>query len=172
MRITIVIMILFIFVGCQSFNQGMTPGVKVIKSDFDGHTEIIQPPVSAASSLKESWHTMGFRWTDEAPDTVFLKVGVPGIENVEGCAFNIDGQIIEAKVASATTEYGTISNGKQSYRQFVVPLSVFKKISSAKIVKMKVSSINNYSVSSFGEERSGAIVNGKIDAFITALGKQ
>ena len=55
-----------ILICCASINQGLTPSAKTLVSDFDGSIEVIQKPVSAASSLSEGWHTLGFRWSSKA----------------------------------------------------------------------------------------------------------
>jgi hypothetical protein len=151
--------------GCASINDAMTPSVQVKKDQFDNSEIIYQPPVSAASSLSEGWHTLGFQWNSKYPDVVFLEVGVKGITNVMGVAFNVDGLLIEnIREASQLTDYG-----QWSTRRMVLPISDFIKVAQGKNVKMKVHQIDTYTVSSFGPENSGAIVNGKFEPFLQKL---
>lgn len=56
-----------------------------------------------------------------------------------------------------------------STRQFVVSYDDFIKITNGNVVKMKVSKIDTYQVSSFGKGVNGAIVNGKFAPFITQI---
>jgi hypothetical protein len=154
--------------GCASFNESMTPSVKVQKDEFDGSLIVSQSPVSAASSMSEAWHTLGFQWNQKFPNVVFLEVGVSGITNVMGVAFNVDGQLIEnIKQASTLTKYGDWST-----RRLIISINDFAKIAQGKDVKMKVMQIDTYSVSSFGSENSGAIVNSKFPPFIEKLKEQ
>jgi len=164
--ICIFVLISLVF-SCASINQGLTPGAKIIVSDFDNSIEIIQKPVSAASSLREGWHTLGFRWNNNAPDLIFLTVGIKGIENISGVAFNVDDQIIRAEVASNLTDYD-----EWSTRQFSMSLNQFKKMAIAQIVKMKVLMIDKYSVSSFGQSKQNAIVSGKFSKFLDKVNFQ
>jgi hypothetical protein len=167
-KIVLLAVMLFTVSGCASFNDAMTPSLSVQQDQFDGSLIITQPPVSAASGLSEGWHTLGFQWSNKFPSVVFLEVGVSGITNVMGVAFNVDGQIIEnIKEASALTKYGDWST-----RRLVMPISDFLKVAQGKDVKMKVIQIDTYSVSSFGSANSGAIVNQKIGPFIQKLKEQ
>ncbi|TNC82772.1 MAG: hypothetical protein C9356_02570 [Oleiphilus sp.] len=153
--------------ACASMNDKMTPSVTVIKDQFDGSVIVRQEPVSAASSLSEGWHTLGFEWTQNHPDVVFLQVGVSGVTNVMGVAFNVDGEIIEnISKASTLTKYGNWST-----RRLVMSYADFEKVARGKDVKMKVMQIDEYSVSSFGAANSGAIVNSKFEPFLDELWK-
>jgi hypothetical protein len=155
------------FLGCSSINQGLTPGTKTVVSDFDNSIDVIQEPVSAASGLSEGWHTLGFRWNSNSPDVVFLMVGTKGTVNVTGVSFNIDGDIIDVETASTITDYD-----QWSTRQFVMPLEQFRKLATADVVKMKVSMIDQYSVSSFGQTKSKAVVSGKFEGFLNQVDAQ
>ena len=53
-----------------------------------------------------------------------------------------------------------------------MPLDQFRRMATAKVVKMKVESINTYSVSSFGKAKPNAIVNGKFAAFLEQVDAQ
>lgn len=167
-KIVLLAVLLFAVSGCASFNNAMTPSLSVQQDQFDGSLIITQPPVSSASGLSEGWHTLGFQWSNKFPNVVFLEVGVSGITNVMGVAFNVDGQIIEnIKEASALTKYGDWST-----RRLVMPISDFLKVAQGNDVKMKVMQIDTYSVSSFGSANSGAIVNKKFGPFIQKLKEQ
>lgn len=158
----------FIFSGCASINQGLTPSAKTVASDFDDTIEVIQDSVSAASSLSEGWHTLGFRWSSKAPDIVFIKVGTKGIVNISAVAFNIDGNIIRIdKPASTLTDYGDWST-----RQFSMSLEQFRQMAAAQTVKMKVVMIDKYSISSFGQSNPSAIVGGKFAPFLQQVDAQ
>ena len=47
-----------------------------------------------------------------------------------------------------------------------MPLNEFLKVANAKVVKMKLTKLDSYSVSSFGTGVSGAVVNTKFPPFI------
>lgn len=167
-KIIILTVILFTISGCTRFNDAMTPSLSVQQDQFDNSLIITQPPVSSASGLSEGWHTLGFQWSNKFPDVVFIEVGVSGITNVMGVAFNVDGLIIEnIKQASNLTKYGSWST-----RRLVIPISDFLKVAHGNDVKMKVMQIDTYSVSSFGLKNSGAVVNSKFGPFIQKLKEQ
>ncbi|PSV49803.1 hypothetical protein [Photobacterium indicum] len=154
--------------GCAGINDSLTPSLSVTKDSFDGSTLLTQSPVSAASSLSEGWNTLGFDWNEKYPDVVFLEVGVNGITNVMGVAFNVDGEVIEnIKAASTLTKYGDWST-----RRLIMPISDFIKVAEGKDVKMKVYQIDTYTVSSFGPANDGAVVNTKFPPFISMLKQQ
>ncbi|MCW8857007.1 MAG: hypothetical protein OQJ95_06540 [Kangiella sp.] len=159
-------LLLTLMAGCASMNDALTPDTQVRVDDFDGSKEIIQKPVSAASSMSEGWNTLGFRWNSKAPDIVFMNAGAEGITNVTGLEFNVDGDFVIAQEASHLTKYG-----QWSTRQFAVSLDDFMKIAKGKVVKMKVVMIDEYAVSSFGTEVNGAVVNSKFPKFLEQLKK-
>ena len=155
-----VTIISFICASCQSYNSAVTPKARVGIDSFDGSKTISQKPVSSASKLTESWHTLGFDWTSKNPNKVYLTAGVQGINNVFDLDFNVGGKVITANKASSTTEYGSTST-----RRFYVSYNDFKAIATAPIVKMKVSGANDYGVSSFGTSTK-ALVNTKFTPFL------
>ncbi len=162
MKRSVLVLAVLLVAGCATMNDAMTPSLSVIKDDFDGSLVLRQSPVSSSSSLGEGWHTLGFEWNQKNPDTVFITAGTNGIVNITDVAFNADGQVISSiKPASTITEYG-----QWSTRRFSMSWEDFLKIATAKSVKMKVVRINDYTVSSFGPEHSGAIVNTKIQPFV------
>jgi hypothetical protein len=111
---------------------------------------------------------MGFTWKGKSPEIVYITVGVEGIDNITRLAFNVDGEIIEnIRTASNLTKYG-----KWSTRQFAVPIQTFIKIAKGNDVKMKISQIDTYTVSSFGSSNSMAVINSKFPPFLSELKKQ
>lgn len=153
-----------LLIGCAATNDALTPSLAVIKDDFDGKLIVRQEPVSSASSISEAWHTLGFDWTEKTPDTVYLTAGAKGIVNIEGLAFNADGRVYDnIKTASATTEYG-----QWSTRRFAISWNDFLAIANAKSVKMRISKINDYTVSSFGPAHP-ATVDSKIPPFVARV---
>jgi len=162
MKMVIYLLVALVFSGCASMNDSLTPSMSVVKDDFDGSIIVRQAPVSAASSMSEGWHTLGFEWNQKTPDIIYITAGTNGTVNITDVEFNADGNIISnIKTASTLTEYG-----KWSTRRFSMSWNDFLKITNAKSVKMKVVQINDYTVSSFGPENSGAIVNTKIPPFL------
>ncbi|HKQ24123.1 MAG TPA: hypothetical protein VJT81_06740 [Burkholderiales bacterium] len=155
--------------GCASFNDSMTPSVQTIKDDFDGSQIVRQEPVSAASSLNEAWHTLGFEWRTNNPDVVIITAGVNGIVNISTVAFNADDRIIDKFTeASRFTDHGTPGDYAPpgSTRRFAMSWDDFLTIAHAKSVKMRLSQIDAYSVSSFGPSHAGATVNTKFAPFL------
>lgn len=67
------------------------------------------------------------------------------------------------KPASATTEFRP---GGGSFRRFEIPLADFTAMAQARVVKMRVEGINDYTVSSFGSDAGMAIVNSKFGPFL------
>ncbi|MFZ2403672.1 MAG: hypothetical protein WAW41_00935 [Methylobacter sp.] len=151
--------------GCAGVKDLLTPSLSEIKDPFDGSIIASQPPVCAASSLLEDWHTLGFEWNKKYPDVVFIDIGEDGIINVKSVAFNVDGQIIEnIRVASPFAKYGSWAN-----RRLVLPISDFVKIAQGNHVKMKINQIDTYSFSSFGNSHPGAVVSEKFPPFLQYL---
>lgn len=169
MRKLVLVVALLVLTGCAAMNSAMTPSVRTEKSQFDGSVSIIQAPVSAASSIKEDWHTLGFRWTDTDPEYVFILAGVPGIQNVMGVDFKVGQEYITAESASSLTDYRDPRLGRDwSTRQFILPLHVFRQIATADTVQMRVRGINTYTLSSFGTSTS-ATVGEKFSPFLSAV---
>ena len=155
--------ILALFTGCQSVNSAITPAANVTTDDFDGSKIVRQSPVSSSSSLTEDWHTLGFDYSSNTPNKVFMTAGVAGTKNIFGLDFNVGGRIIKASEASLVTEYDSWST-----RRFSVSYGDFIAIATAPSVKMKVSGANKYSVSSFGTS-TNALVNKKFPPFLQKL---
>jgi hypothetical protein len=150
--------------GCTTINASLTPGATVSSDQFDGSKDVLQPPVSAASSLTEAYNSLGFEWNAKQPDTVVITVGVYGIANVDGVEFNADGDIISGlQPATRLTDYSSNSTST-----FIMTFEQFQEIAEAKAVKMKLDGDTSASVSSFGSS-TGALVNTKFQGFITAV---
>ena len=166
--ITVLVLAISLATGCTSFNDALTPSLEVEKDPFDGSIILRQRPVSAAGSLSEAFHLLGFDWRSRTPDSVFVTAGIVGTHAVSGVQFNVDGRFIRnVKLASATTEF---SDGN-SYRRFEITVEEFTVIATGKAVKMRLDGINDYTVSSFGPEGSGsmAIINSKFQPFLRQL---
>ena len=164
-KLKIIVVAFIMLAGCAGMNDALTPSINAQKDPFDGSLIVSQAPVSASSSLTEGWHTMGFEWNQKFPDVVFLEVGTNGITNVQGVAFNVDGDIIEnIKEASSLTKYGSWST-----RRLVMPINEFVKVAQGRDVKMKLIQIDTYTVSTFGISHSGAVVNSKFPPFLSKL---
>ena len=146
--------------SCQSYTELMTPSARISSDSFDGAKVINQPPVSAAASMSENWHTLGFDWNSRTPDKVFVTAGAPGTQNIFGLAFNAGGKVITAQPTSLMTEFGVSST-----RRFVMNYRDFETIATAPSVKMKVSGANSDGVSSFGTSTK-ALVNTKFPSFL------
>lgn len=155
--------------GCAGFNAAMTPSAEIIKDDFDGATIIRQSPVGSSSSLTESWHTLGFEWSTGKPDTIYITAGlVMQTENIQEVQFKADGELIEnIELASNKTEF----ENNASSRRFSLPLSEFRKIAAANVVKMKIiyNLGNNSSVSSFGQDYPNVLTTSKIPPFMSKV---
>ncbi len=157
----------------NSMNDALTPSASVMKDDFDGSVIVRQRPVGATSSFTEPMYQLGFDWTQKTPDRAYFTVGMAGIQSVTGLAFNADGKVIEAVDASHTTDFDTRGTYAMttSIRRFSVPWSDFVAIAKARSVKMKVSRVNDYGVSSFGPDNPNAVVNVKFAPFIEQVEK-
>jgi predicted acylesterase/phospholipase RssA len=170
MRNVLALCLVMFLVGCgATLNSALTPSLSIEKDSFDGSLTINQPPVSSASSMSEAWHTLGFQWNEKYPDTVFLTVGVQGIHNVTDVAFNVDGEIIDSSSeASKLTKFDINKYSDRSERRLAIPLKAFEMIARGKLVKMKVTQIDTYTVSSFGTTTE-ATVGPKFDPFLSKV---
>lgn len=149
--------------GCMTnVNDSLTPSAQMTIDEFDGKIIIVQKPVSSASSISEAWHTLGFEWKQVSPDVIYLTAGTQGVTNLTSLAFNVDGDVMSnIKPVSVLTKYG-----KWSTKRYAIAWNDFLKVAQGSDVKMKLSQIDTYSVSSFGSKNSGATVNSKFQPFI------
>lgn len=145
--------------------------LEVMKDDFDGATIVRQPPVVASRptlTSDDSPQSLGFEWSSKTPDTVFVTAQYFVIENIEKVEFIADEQRIQGiSTASVLTQFEPGSS--YSSRRFAMPMTEFRKIASAHIVKMKISSIDTYSVSRFGKDYPNVIVSDRFDPFLVAV---
>jgi hypothetical protein len=144
--------------ACASMNDALHPSTQVLKDDFDGSLVVRQQPVSAANGMREPWHTLGFEWSQKHPDTVYLLVAANGAGNVSELAFNADGRI-----------YDNLKLVNPASGRFAMPWGTFLALAEAGSVKMKVSRLDEYTVSSFGPKHPGAAVNPRISTFVTTV---
>lgn len=152
--------------GCTTLNDSLTPSSYIQKDGFDNSIRVIQEPVGASSGFSESFHVLGFDWSEKAPNIVFITAGVRGIHNIYDVQFNADGQIINNLIAiSNSTDYDGMSK-THSLRRYSMPINNFIKIANSNIVKMKVVGQHGYTLSSFGRNKSGNMVNTKFKPFI------
>lgn len=167
MRTLAVSAVIALFVGCAGMVDTMTPSAQTIVDDFDGRGIVRQSPISAASSLGEAFHTLGFEWMERYPNSIFITAGVAMQTRViTGVAFNADGRIFDnLKPASALTDH----EHRASYRRFELPFDDFLVIATANVVKMRLNGINAYTVSSFGPGVGSAAVNAKVGPFLEAV---
>lgn len=141
------------------------PSLSVTTDEFDGSTVVQQGAVSSSSSHGEGWHTLGFEWHQKTPEIVFVTAGTNSVATITDLAFNADGVLISRITpASALTDYGSLSE-----RRFAMTWQDFLKIANAKTVKMKLVRINDSTVSSFGTEHPGAVVNSTIAPFVAKV---
>lgn len=158
--------------GCAGVNDSMTPNPKSYVSDFDNSIEIVQDNVSAASSLSEGWHVLGFFWTNRSKDTIIVNVGRNGIVSIQGVAFNIDGNIIRLKPVDVVTDFKFYNSGIDwSYKRYEMSLTDFLKLADADTVKMKVDTNSEYTVSTFGKKHPDAIISSKLPKFKAELSR-
>lgn len=156
--------------SCAGVIDTMTPSVKTSIDDFDGRQVIHQPPISAASSLSEAFHILGFEWVERHPDVIFITAGIAmQIRAIEGVAFNADGQIFNKLMLASSLTHFERSAGGASSRRFQIPLDDFAVIASARVVKMRLEGIDEYTVSSFGLGSGVSAVNAKLGPFLNAV---
>lgn len=153
--------------SCAGVVDSMTPSTQAFVDEFDGRRIVRQPPVSAASGLGESFHTLGFEWMEKYPNSIFITAGVAmRTSAIADVAFNADGRIFDKlKLASSLTDF----EYQASSRRFELPLEDFVVIATASLVKMRLGGINAYTVSSFGHGAGSSAVNAKFGPFLDAV---
>jgi hypothetical protein len=145
--------------------SGPVPPLSVVRDEFDGSIIVQQDAVSSSSSYTEGWHTLGFEWHQKTPEIIFVTAGTNSVATITDLAFNADGVLItRITPASALTDYGSLST-----RRFAMTWQDFLKIADAKTVKMKLVRISDSTVSSFGTEHPGAVVNSTISPFVAKV---
>ena len=152
--------------GCASMNDSLTPSLRVEKDSFDGAVVARQPSVGASAEFAEARHMLAFDWNQRTPDIVYVTAGALGARAITGLAFNADGKMIDnLKEASYVTDRDVTRYGTTAERRFAMAWPDFLALVNARSVKMRVSRINDYTVSSFGPDHGGAIVNTKLLPF-------
>jgi hypothetical protein len=173
MKRLIIIAAMLVMSGCgnmgAAMNDAMFPNTSVRTNDFDNSTIAHQPPVVASRPTLTSDDTaqmLGFEWVSSTPDIIYITAGIDGILNIYTVDLLADDQNIQGiSLASNSTEF---QKGGSS-RRFAMPLDEFRKIVSARIVKMKITRNNDYSVSRFGQEYPDVAVTGKITKFMAKV---
>lgn len=158
--------------GCEGFNDAMTPGVQVVQDQYYETAIVRQEPVSAAQSLDEGWHTLGFEWIEQTPELVYITAGTEGTVAITGVEFKADGQVIgDIRLASQLTDtaYYGYNLPTWSGRRFVMSRDDFERLATAQTVLMRLDQIDTYTVSSFGQSRPRAIVTAKFAPFLQAI---
>lgn len=158
--------------GCTGFNDAMTPGVEVIQDQYYGTSIVRQAPVSAAQSLSEAWHTLGFEWVEKTPNRVYITAGIEGVRYLTGVEFKADGSVIdkiEPAAIMTELEYYAVDLPTWSGRRFVMSWDDFQVIATAQTVLMRLDHVDKYSVSSFGQSRPKAIVTAKFGPFLAKV---
>lgn len=155
--------------GCQLFP------LQVMKDDFDGATIVRQPNLVASRptlTTEDNPQGLGFEWSTAKPDIVLLTAGLFEISNIEKLEFIADDQpITGVALASVITEFNTskYSSAPASMRLFSIPMAEFRKLANARIVKMKISGIGNYSVSRFGQDYPDVMVSSRFAPFLAKI---
>lgn len=173
MKKLIFMAMMLVLSGCagmgSAMNDAMLPGTSVMKNDFDNSTIARQPAVVAnrpTLTNDDSAQLLGFEWVSSTPDIVFITPGLLQIENIYDVALIADDQNIQGiKLASNSTVF----ERGQSVRRFSMPLDEFRKIAAARIVKMKITRNNDFSVSRFGQEYPDVPASGKITKFMAKV---
>jgi hypothetical protein len=147
-------------------SDALTPSLRIVQDKFDDTIMVLQPPVSSASSLSEGWTMMGFEWQQRNPDVIYVTAGMSGIASVMGIQFRADGNLIDT--AKRTNKLTDI-NANQSMSRFEMPFDDFVTIANASDVRMRVDSIDEYVVSTFGKSNEGAVVNTKFAPFLAKI---
>ena len=158
--------------GCAGFNDAMTPGVEVIQDQYYGTAIVRQEPVSAAQSLSEAWHTLGFEWVQKTPDRIYITAGIEGVRHLTGVEFKADDRVIgNIRPAAVMTEldYYGVDLPTWSGRRFVMSWADFQVIATAQTVLMRLDHVDKYSVSSFGQSHPSAIVTAKFGPFLAKV---
>ncbi len=157
-------------VDATLIKDSATPSLSVIKDEFNGSTVVQQEAVRSSSSLSEGWHALGFEWHQKTPEIVFVTAGANWSVTITDLAFNADGEVISGiRPVRASPEYRSREHGSWSTRRFAMSWQDFLKIANAKSVKMKLVRVDDYTVSSFGPDHPGAVVNARIAPFVAKV---
>jgi hypothetical protein len=169
LRHAILLAIGLLVTGCSdSIVNAMTPGPTVDQDNFDDTRIVLQPPVGSALFSDDAWTMMGFEWQERNPDMVFVKVGMSGIINITGLELKADGaKIVGIQRTNTITDFDTNSF---SWSRFRIPIGEFVKIASAADVRMRITLLDQYTVSRFGSGYSPSpVVNTKFAPFLAKV---
>lgn len=149
--------------GCAGVSERLSPSMEIVKDEFDGSTVVRQPPVTAAKGMRDAWHTLGFEWSQKAPNFVYLTAGASG--NIADVAFNADGRLM----FNLKTVGAPAGAGRWTTRRFVMSWEEFAALANAKDIRMRVTRDGEHTVSSFGPAHPSAAVNTRLTAFVTKV---
>jgi hypothetical protein len=156
--------------ACASVDETpSTAGPRVFKDDYDGATIVRQAPVASGSGTTGD-NALGFEWKSKFPNRVILLAGTRGVIRITGLNLEIDGDATQVHVASELTEYGDASAPERwSMRRFEVSWADFKRMASARSVRMQVVGANEVFVTAFGKDALGAPVNRTLPPFFAKV---
>lgn|GEM_PF-3279103 len=173
-----ILLILMLLTSCTLFetlNDSITSGLRVSQDSYDDATLLTQPLVSAGHH-SEPWHMLGFIWKANIPDRVLLIAGTFGVQAITGLEFKIDDtqDIISPKLATqALTQIhwpeSELDVVTTSSKIFAVTYDDFVKLAKANKVRMKLNSIDTYTVSTFGKQVGYRTINAKFNKFVLAI---
>lgn len=133
------------FVGCSS----NTYETKTQVSDFDGTVYKKSTPaiVSCNEWGGEFCPYLTYSWSNKSSENIRVTAGVRtslNYFNFTKIAFNIDGQIYEYDNYGLNNhKYLSSINMKESEADFIMPKSVYNQFSTAKIIKLKLTTMSD-----------------------------
>lgn len=168
MKKIIILLGLILLTACQSKYEDSLATAKKTVSTFDGsvtYTSKISP-----SWTKSSWSNggvgfSGFAEQDEKKYMVAEVTFINAITNLDKLYLNIDGVIYEYEALSSQTKvtFGPSSRIPMSTRGFMIPVSTVLKLSNARSVKFRVTTLSDGS-------REGELVrDGKLSSAVKSL---
>lgn len=169
LRLVILLAMGLLVAGCSdSVVNAMTPGPTVDRDNYDDTRIVLQPPVGSALFSDDAWSMLGFEWQERNPDVVFVKVGIEGIINITGLEFKADGaEIAGIQRTNTVTDFETNSYYSRSWSRFRMPIGEFVKLANAADVRMRITLLDQYTVSRFGSGYSPSpVVNTKFAPFL------
>jgi len=159
--------------GCAALEEAAQPSRTQTATDaYDGATIVRQPAVIAGTNYTGDWNALGFEWTSKFPNRVLLSAGTRGVIKVTDLVLDIDGEPAAVQIASELTDYGDSKAAERwSMRRFEISWADFKRMASARTVRMRVVGTNEMFVTSFGSDHVGAPVNATMPAFVAKVRK-
>jgi hypothetical protein len=170
LNMVIVILGLLCVSGCVSVGDALSPSASIIRDDNGSKVAVWQPPVGSYSSPSDDQHGLGFWWSRTNPDVVTLEATVCSLAGavkndcgssfVNDVSFDADGQSISTLAETKTTG---------AAQKFRISRGDFVRIASAKKVLMKVHRRGEQTISTFGTEFPGALVNNRFPPFLAMI---